>query len=453
MRIWTHRVAGIAVAGLGFVLSVLGAETQIAAGTGASRDEVYQAYGWPTGQSRSGAREILSYPQGQVTLENGRVVRVDFSSKLPWPAPRPRPAPASPVSAKKAVASAFLWTEDFEAAAREASRRGVPILALFMARDNAPESRRFHEQVATHPDFANALAADFVFLRLDASGSVPSMPGLREQNERMAARHAVTVYPALLVLSPAGDASAAIDLATPQWGEAFRARVIMAIRAERARYAAETATKAAIAAVAAAEAGGVVNFLAQKFGLSMAGSFAAGVAVVLTVALLVWLLRRTGTPKNLPQAAVAVRLTNAAGGVPTPSEITAWPKEKICAVTAAMAESEGYLAEVMPFGSGKDIVLKNRGDTNPRVVVFCAAGDTGRVAAKRLRELRGTLTADGALTGWYVSPKGFADDALAYAEEHQLHLIDASRMVERLRELPPLLLPRVLPGTAERAAA
>ena len=54
---------------------------------GATKDEAIEAYGWPTGQSQSGTKEILSYPQGRITLENGRVEKVDFSTSMPWPAP------------------------------------------------------------------------------------------------------------------------------------------------------------------------------------------------------------------------------------------------------------------------------------------------------------------------------------------------------------------------------
>lgn len=457
MRIGPPWLVGIAIAALGFAGSAFGAEALPTVGPGATREEVFQAYGWPTGQSWFGTREVLNYPQGLVTLKGGRVQRVDFSAKIPWPAPRPQPPPPSPVSAKKAGAINDPWIEDFEVSAQEAARRGGPILALFTGRDWSPASRQFHEQVALHPDFVNALAAEVVFLRLDFSTRTPLGPKLREQYERLREQHGVTVYPTLMLLSPAGESLATIDLATPQGGEAFRARVISAVKAERARLAAQTAMTP-VAVVPAgreagrAEQGGTLALLAQIFGLGSTGLWVAAV-VVAVGALLAWLLWRTRTPDKLPLAALAVRLSDGAGGVPTPKEIVTWPKEKVCAVTAALAVSEGYVAEIMPFGSDKDLLLMNRGETRPRVVVFCAAGNAEVVPARRLRELRGTLTAEGAQTGWFVSPKGFAKDALAYAEEHHLHLIDAARMVERLRELPPLLLPKVLPRAAVREAA
>lgn len=429
-------------------------------GVGASRDAVFQAYGWPTGQSWFGSREILNYPQGFVALESGRVERVNFTTRLPWPAPRPQPAAPSPVSAKKSGAVIDPWIDDFEIAARAAADRGRPILVLFSGRDGSPASRQFHEQVALHPDLRNELAAHVVFLRVDFSARPPLADKQREQNEWLRSKHGVTVYPTLLLLSSTGAALAAIDLGTPVVGEVFRARVIAAIKAECARLtevaAAATSAEAASAAEALqAKAGWMQKLLARSLGLSLADAFtvAVGAMIVAVVGLLAWLLWRTRTPVNLPGAAMAVRLSDSAGGVPTSNEIVSWPKEKVCAVTAALAESEGYVADVMPFGSDKDLLLMNRGESHPRVVVFCAAGNSGVVPTKRLRELRGTLTAEGVQSGWFVAPKGFANDALSYAAEHSLHLIDASRMIERLRELPPLLLPKVLPRAAVREGA
>lgn len=458
VRIWPHRLAGFASAVLGVASCLFGAEAQPAVGPGANREEVLQTYGWPTGQSRLGAREILNYPQGRVTLEDDRVQRVDFSAKLPWPAPRPRPAAASPVSGKKAEASVDLWIEDFGEAVGEATSRGGQILALFTGRDWSPASRRFHEQVATHPEFVDALADNFVFLRLDFPTRVPLAPKLREQNDRLRATHGVTVYPTLLVLSAAGEALAMVDLSPPA-AEAYRARVIAAIQAERARLPAPAAemvlesSEPVEAAPLPTYEGWTRAFITENLGLSLTEMFVAVLIVVTVASTMLWLLRRTSAPTILPPGAVAVRLSNTAGGVPTLSEISTWSREKVCAVTAALAESEGYIAEVMPFGSEKDLLLKNGGETEPRVVVFCAAGDAGAVPARRLRALKSTLIADGAKAGWFVSPNGFASDAQAYAEQHRLHLIDASRLLARIRELPPLLLPKALPREAVRKAA
>jgi hypothetical protein len=77
------------------------ADSRPLVGTGATRDEVVRTYGAPSGQSISGAKEVLTYPQGRVFLENGRVERVDFSTNVPWSTPSPRTGvPLEPVVPK-----------------------------------------------------------------------------------------------------------------------------------------------------------------------------------------------------------------------------------------------------------------------------------------------------------------------------------------------------------------
>jgi hypothetical protein len=63
---------------------------------------------------------------------------------------------------------------------------------------------------------------------------------------------------------------------------------------------------------------------------------------------------------------------------------------------------------------------------------------------KLVRELLGTLAAEGVETGWVVAPAGFAREARTFAAQHGLRLIDAAELIERLRDLPPLLLPKIL---------
>ncbi len=432
------------------------AETAVTVGPGASRDVVMETYGWPTGQSWSGSREVLNYPQGLVTIESGRVERVDFTTKFAWPMPRPRPPAPSAVSAKAVGASIDPWLDDFEVAAQAAVAQGRPILALFVQTDDSPAGRQFQEQVVLHPDLASGLAADVVFLRLDFSPEASLTDLQLEANERRRQELGVSVYPTMLLLSSAGEALARIDLSTSLVGGAFRTRLVRAVKAACARLTAHARPAGPNDAANPSLAGASLQpTFAQSLGLSQADAVTAGVAMVaaMVLGLMGWLLWRTRTPKDLSQAALAVRLSDSEGGVPTASEMTAWSKEKLCAVTAALAESEGYVAEFVPGGSEKDLVLKTHGELQPRVVVVCAAGDTGVVTTKRLRELRGTLTAEGAQAGWFVAPKGFASDAMSYAAEHHLRLIDASRIVERLKALPPLLLPKVLPGEALRQAA
>lgn len=270
---------------------------------GASRDEVIKTLGRPSKASKAGPREILTYPQGQVLLENGRVERVDFAG---MPAVT-RPAPA-------------------------------------------PEPRTI-EPAKTPPADA----------------------------------------PASKLPPPPEDVKA--NLQSTRW--------------------------------------------------MVLSALGVGVAIALVLLWLVWRNWGRAVPV-MREKTIAERIAEAASGLPTQAEIVAWPKERLRVVVARLAETQGYVAALQPASADKDIVLRHVDEAKPRVFVCCAPGNAGVVSAKRLREFVGTLVVEGVLEGWFVSPHGFAVDARIYAEERTLLLVDAETLLNQLRDLPPLMLSRVL---------
>lgn len=451
--------------GLAFAAILAAADPRPTVGPGATKDEVINAFGWPNGQSQSGTKEILTYPQGQVTLEKGRVEKVDFLMNVPWPAPRPRPGPATPTTVKRPELPVDFWLTRLDEATREATKRRARILALFTGSDWSPASKQFHDEVEFHPDFVNAFTGDYVFLRLDFASRTPLPAELREQNAQLRTRYEVTVYPSLLVLSPAGTLLARIDLTKPQAGDSYRSRVIAAVREVRDSLAANppppdpmpapaatpvapTANAAAPGEVApetapAAPPSGSPNVIASL--LSAQGLIVKAVGVgVLIAAFLFWLVWRNRLQlPTKPTESMSDRISHAAGGLPTLAEIAGWPKEKVQAVVAGLAESDGYVVDDRT-GSDADLALKRPGEPRASVLVVCAAGASGVVSAKRVRELFGTMTAVGVEVGWWVAPAGFSAEARAFANEHRISLFDAEWLQAQLGGLPPLLLPKVL---------
>ena len=296
---------------------------------GATKEAVIDAYGWPSGQSKSGSREVLSYPQGLVTLENGRVESVAFTMKSPWPPPRPRPGGSTVPVTKK------------------------------------PEP-----------------APDAGVSRLPESAAVTPPPP------------------------------------------------------------APTAPVAPVQSTTSAQS---VELSSSLF----TAKHAIGAALVLGVAIsgiLFWLVWRnwTSAARGTPQADIHSRISDAASGLPSPASLATWSRERLVALVAAYVEAEGYHPELQPTGGDKDIVLRRAAGVRPQVVILCAAGEGGVVSAKRVREFFGTLSAEGAETGWYVAPAGFATEARTFAEQHNLRLIDGVGLAAQLRDLPPLLLTNVM---------
>jgi hypothetical protein len=119
-------VAGLLLA---CAAGLFAADTPPQVGPGNTRDEVISAYGPPKGQSHLGAKEILRYPQGTVTLLSGRVERVDFSAAGPRPAPRSRPTleappkPATPEPAPAAPEVVNPWVTDVPSALAQAAKK------------------------------------------------------------------------------------------------------------------------------------------------------------------------------------------------------------------------------------------------------------------------------------------------------------------------------------------
>ena len=454
-----RRVIGalLALAVLGLALAA--DPTRPVVGPGATKDDVLNAYGWPTGQSQLGTKEILNYPQGSITLENGRVERVDFSPNVPWPAPRPRPGTPSAAEVKNAEAKSFdPWTTSFADAVALAAKQHARILAAFVGSDWSPPSKRFIDEVATHPDFVNGFMGDFVFLKLDFPTRIALPAELKKQNEDLRARCGVTTYPALIVISSSGDPVAVVNLARESAGDSYRAQVIAAVGQVREllkqRPVADEPKPAAPTALAkktplpprpndgTGEEGIVSNLIASA-GWALTLGLGGGLALAGALVWWVWRSRiaeSTGTSTRLDKLQFNVRLKD----LPSLGELQALPAERLRLLVAALFEANGYTVALRPGDPDIDLELRLSGHAKATVLVCCRAANAGPIGAKPLREFFGTLVAAGVGAGWFIATGGFATEAHAVAEERGIELIDGEGLIERLRQLPNEELGRVL---------
>ena len=189
-------------------------------GVGSTRDQVIARYGQPRAVLSAGSREILTYAAGRVVLEDGRVTRWELPALAPAaptadPTSSPRVAPAPPAPTPTPVAR-DAWFTDYPAAQAEATATKRRILALFTGSDWCPGCIAFENQVAHHPDFLATTRASFVLLKLDYPQNHPLPPALKAQNDELRKRYAIHVYPTLLILSPDGATSVAVDTSHPR---------------------------------------------------------------------------------------------------------------------------------------------------------------------------------------------------------------------------------------------
>lgn len=438
-------------------------QTRPVVGPGATKEDVINAYGWPTGQSQLGAKEILNYPQGSITLASGRVERVDFSPNVPWPAPRPRPGTPSDAATKRAEAKSFdPWTTSFPDAVAQAAKQHAHILAAFVGSDWSPPSQRFLSEVATHPDFVNGLMGDFVFLKLDFPTRIALPAELKQQNDDLRARCGVTTYPALVVLSARGDPVAVVDLTRESGGESYRAQVISAVAEVRELLKQRPAvTEPAPAAPTppppanrppttnpgAPIAGRAPDGLMKNFVWSTGWTLALGLGggLVLAFLLVRWIWRdrmmeAVTNPARLEKLPHSVRLTD----VPTLAELEALPLARLRLLVASLFEAAGYTATPHADDPDGNIELRLRGHAKASVLICCQHAQLGPIGAKPVREFFATLVASGVEAGWFVGTGEFTPEARTVAAERGIELIDGEGLIERLRHLPPAELGMVL---------
>jgi hypothetical protein len=428
--------ARLAVALLGLAwlgVAVAAAATPPPIVPGATKEEVVGAFGVPKGQTRAGGREILTYAEGRVVLENGRVEQMDFPSGYPV---RPTDVPAP------ALEGVSIRIDE---AKREAARRHVPILAVCNDPDASIAARRFQDEVAFHPDFVSALRDDFVFLRLDFSSRVvhPEAEGI--ENAQLRERLGIASFPTLLVMSEAAAVLQRIELPAMA-ADDYRAAVVTAVRRARDKMIAAAVAENVVVPpepppepVADPEtpeqsSAGWAMTLVLK---------ALGIGLLVSVALW-WLLTRARFASTVaPSSNMAERIAVAASGLPTAAEIAAWPKSMLYTVVAGLATEDGYEPLTRRQRRG-DLLLCRRGEEQPAVLVSCHTGAEGVIALKRVREFRSAMNAENVELGWLVAPEGFSKEARDFAREHHLRLVDGVELLEQMREAPPILLRTIL---------
>jgi hypothetical protein len=444
-------------------------EPSAAIGPGATRAQLIEEYGPPQGGSKSGDAEILHFRTHQVRLRNGRVERISLKT-LAAPAtpagpsgaaaltPASAPGASSGAVAKdSASALAAVWMTDFEHATRDALRRNSAILAVFTTSDASPSSRQFQQEVTLHPDFVNAFRGRYVLLHVDFPERIELPSELREQNDALRERYGVRDFPALFILSDTGEKVARVELSQALPGIAFRTRLIAAVTAahpfpvvaaapaapppepEKARGIPPPSAQVFVAPTEVTSALVTARWL-------VGGALVIGFLIAASMLFIVWLaLRKINKPvASTRVSTMASRIDHAASGLPSHEEIVAWPKDVLCTVMSKLAETEGYVAEGQPSHSDKDLVLKRPGDPAAEIVVCCATGNAGVIPTRKLREMVGMVAADDARGGWFIAPMGFSSDARTYAEQHNVRLIDATGLLERLSDLPTFALPKVL---------
>jgi len=110
--------------------------------------------------------------------------------------------------------------------------------------------------------------------------------------------------------------------------------------------------------------------------------------------------------------------------------------EELC---VAYFEAAGYVASIAPSATqaGVDIHLTAKGAERPTLLVQCRAWDAYRIGVKALRELRAAMTGASLEEGMLVTSGRFTPEAVAFARQNNVALVDGAGLLERITALPP----------------
>ncbi len=199
--------------------------SEIAVGT--PREKLIEARGQPVGVIAVGDREILTYPEGKITLKDGKVFAVDLPASQAGAA-----AGASGEGVARASQVRMGWLTDFNAAQEEATKQNKGILALFTGSDWCPPCIRFEKEVARNPQFLDSAQKKFVLLKLDYPRTRPQPASVRQKNEALLRKYGVGGYPTILLMAADGSDPRPLEFLNFPKGDTFAEQTVAALAAE-----------------------------------------------------------------------------------------------------------------------------------------------------------------------------------------------------------------------------
>lgn len=106
--------------------------------------------------------------------------------------------------AGKVQESASVWMTDFEAAKKKAAAEGKDLLFNFTGSDWCPGCIQLEREVFGQKLFIHEAQKHFVFVRVDFPRKKKLSPSLEQQNDKLAQRFGVEVFPTVLLAEATG---------------------------------------------------------------------------------------------------------------------------------------------------------------------------------------------------------------------------------------------------------
>jgi thioredoxin-related protein len=96
------------------------------------------------------------------------------------------------------------WLTDYKKAQEQAKSSNKLLLLEFTGSDWCPPCRMLQKEVFSTPEFQDYAAKNFVLMELDFPRSKVQAPEIAEQNQMLARRFGIQVFPSIIILNGEG---------------------------------------------------------------------------------------------------------------------------------------------------------------------------------------------------------------------------------------------------------
>ena len=101
--------------------------------------------------------------------------------------------------------SGKLWTEDYDAALKQAAAENKHVLVDFSGSDWCGWCIKLDEEVFSKPEFIDYAKENLILVLVDFPNSKPQSAELQAQNTALAEKYGVQGFPTVLILNPQGE--------------------------------------------------------------------------------------------------------------------------------------------------------------------------------------------------------------------------------------------------------
>jgi protein disulfide-isomerase len=103
--------------------------------------------------------------------------------------------------AQQMAGTQIQWITNYDEAARQAQQQSKPMVLFFTGSDWCGWCNKLENEILIQPEFANAVADKFIFVKLDFPQYRQQDVKEKDQNQRLKTKYSIHGFPTIVVLS------------------------------------------------------------------------------------------------------------------------------------------------------------------------------------------------------------------------------------------------------------